>query len=67
MNMNSPASQAAETILDLLGGSLDDCSRALARGDVPEAQRHLQDASERLRRVRRDLIELGAGGTPPAA
>lgn len=66
MNMNSPASQAAEAILDLLGGSLDDCSRALARGDVPEAQRHLQDASERLRRVRRDLGEAPAKETRPA-
>ena len=64
--MKSPAAQAAEAILDVLGGPLDDCSRALARGDVPEAQRHLQEAAERLRRARRDLGERAEEPPPPA-
>jgi hypothetical protein len=53
----TPTDQAANAIRDLLGGSLDDCARALARGDVPAAQRELQEAMEQLRRIRRDLTE----------
>ena len=49
------ATYAADAIRDLLTGTLDDCSRALARGDVQAAQRELQAAMEGLRRIRRDL------------
>ena len=57
MPSTEPVTQAVDAIRDLLGGSLDDCARALARGDVQAAQRELQAAMEQLRRIRRDLIE----------
>jgi hypothetical protein len=55
MDPDNRATYAADAIRDLLTGTLDDCARALARGDVQAAQRELQAAIERLRRVRRDL------------
>ncbi|WP_376100728.1 hypothetical protein ACE7GA_27260 (plasmid) [Roseomonas sp. CCTCC AB2023176] len=57
MNPADRAIHAADAIRDLLTGTLDDCARALARGDVQAAQRELQAAMERLRRVRRDLAD----------
>jgi hypothetical protein len=52
--------QAADVIRELLGGSLDDCARALARGGVPAAQRELQAAMEQLRRI--SACECDEGG-----
>jgi hypothetical protein len=57
MSPTERIAQAADAVRKLLGGSLDDCARALARGDVPAAQRELQAAMEQLRRIRRDLAE----------
>jgi hypothetical protein len=55
MDSADRATDAADALRDLLTGTLDDCARALARGDVQAAQRELQAAMERLRRARRDL------------
>jgi hypothetical protein len=47
----------ADDIRDLLSGSMDECALALGRGDISDAQRHLQESMEQLRRIRRDLRE----------
>ncbi len=54
-----PTGRAADAILDLLAGPLDECARDLAQGDVPAAQKRLAEVMEQLRRIRRDLREEG--------
>jgi signal transduction histidine kinase len=54
-----PTGRAADAILDLLAGSLDECARDLAQGDVPAAQKRLAEVMDQLRRIRRDLREEG--------
>lgn len=56
MPSTNPTTTAASAILDLLSGPLDECSRDLARGDVPTAQTKLRKAVERLQRIRRDMM-----------
>ncbi|MFH5924086.1 hypothetical protein [Roseomonas xinghualingensis] len=57
MTPHNAASRAAEAIAYLLSGPIDECSRALAAGDVPNAKQHLNDTAEMLRRIRRNLRE----------
>jgi hypothetical protein len=63
MTQHDAVSRAAEAILELLSGPLDECSRALAAGDVPRAKLRLDELAERLRRIRRDLREEGGSDT----
>lgn len=62
MTPHSAASYAAEAILEVLSGPMDECSRSLAHHDFDNAKWHLQEAAEQLRRIRRDVREEGDVG-----
>ena len=63
MTPHDAASRAAEAILEVLSGPIDECSRSLAHHDFDNARWHLQEAVDRLRRIRRDMREEGSVDT----
>ncbi|MBB5694321.1 hypothetical protein [Muricoccus pecuniae] len=53
------ASRAADAILDVLSGPLDECRHALHEGNPERANLALSLVADQLRRIRRDLREEG--------
>jgi len=47
--------EAASAIQRVIRNELDDCERAMTRGDIAAAKRELDDAITKLKRIARDL------------